>query len=185
MYSLGDPPAGLYGVCDGFLDVLIAPQSDTPILVHVARAGWWAGDAALISGTERRTGLIARTEVTIAYIPGEAMLQICREDAEGWRKVAALTVSMFDHALSLVAAGRLANPEERVRAALRRLVGEGQLYGIGGGDEPVSFPIAQSELAELAALSRNAAGPALLRLERAGAISRAYRRITVIDKTRL
>lgn len=182
VYRLDDPPGGLYAVCDGFIDVLVAPRFGTPRLVHVARPGWWVGDAALISDTPRRGELKVRAKATIAYVSKERMLRLCAQDPETWRRVALLTVGMFDHALSIMTSQWSDSPERRVRSALLRLVGEGQLQGRGGESDPVTFPINQWELAELAGLSRNAAGPVLRRLQEEGSVEIGYRRLIVRDR---
>lgn len=185
VYRLDDPPGGLYAVCDGFIDVVVAARSGTSRLVHVARSGWWAGDAALISDTPRRGELTARAKATIAYVSKERMLHLCTQDPENWRRVAVLTVSMFDHALSIMNSQWSESPDSLVRSALLRLVGVGQLHGRGGESDPVTFPINQWEIAELAGLSRNAAGPVLRRLQDEGSIEIGYRRLTVRDRSLL
>ncbi|MDW4551501.1 Crp/Fnr family transcriptional regulator [Defluviimonas sp. D31] len=182
IYRLDDPPGGLYAVCEGFLDVLVAIHPDTPQFVHVARKGWWVGDAALITDTPRRAGLTARTEARIAYVPKEAMLRICGDNPDGWRHVAKLTVSMFDHALRIMSAQKLETPEDRVSATLLLLVGEGQLFGRGSEGEQAEFPLSQLDISDLTGLSRNAVGPVLRRLQTKGAIELGYRHFKIVDR---
>lgn len=182
IYEIDDPPGGLYAVCDGYVDVHLATRSDSPRLVHVAQAGWWTGDAAFLSGTTRRAQLTARTAASVAYVDRDRMLQLCAEDPDASRRVAIITVSMLDHALSVIRAQWSDVPQDRVRAALFRLVGDGLLFGLGNDRDPVTFPVNRSDIAELSGLSRNAVGPILQDFSSKGAIELGYRRLIVIDR---
>lgn len=39
LYSLGDPPGGIYGLAEGFADIFLAASPLPPFLVHIARPG--------------------------------------------------------------------------------------------------------------------------------------------------
>ena len=69
VFSLADPTAGIFGVVDGFADVMIAPGFQPAILVHIARPGWWLGDAAALNTTPHRGEVTARTEMRVLYAP--------------------------------------------------------------------------------------------------------------------
>ncbi|WP_223428543.1 Crp/Fnr family transcriptional regulator [Tateyamaria pelophila] len=185
IYRLEDAPGGLYAVCDGFIDVIIALQPDLPQLVHVARQGWWVGDAALITDTPRRAALTTRTAATIAYVPKASLLDICATEPEGWRMVARLSVGMFDHTLAMMSAYRLDTAEARIVAVLRALLGEGQIFGHADESDPVVFPLSQLDVADLTGLSRNATGPVLRRLQRRGAVKLGYRQFSIVDRSLL
>jgi len=58
---LGDEPGGLYGLIEGWLDVLISPGALEPMLVPVATTGWWFGDSALLTQSPKRGAHVART----------------------------------------------------------------------------------------------------------------------------
>jgi CRP-like cAMP-binding protein len=182
IYRLEDAANGLFAVCEGFVNVLIAPHPNAPQLVHVAREGWWVGDAALITDSPRRADLTARTSTRVAYVPREAILRICEVQKDGWRTVAKLTVSMMDHAITIMSAQKIDKPQDRMSAILLALVGQGQLYGRGGETDPVEFPLNQWDIAELAGLSRNAAGNVLRQLQSKGAIELEYRRLKILDR---
>ena len=79
---------GLYGLVDGWLDILIAPGSLQPTLVHVATTGWWFGDSALLTQTPRRGAHIARTGCRLAVLPGDAVERLERQGFDPWRRIA-------------------------------------------------------------------------------------------------
>jgi CRP-like cAMP-binding protein len=123
-----------------------------PQLVHVAPEGWWVGDAALITDSPRRADLTARTATRVAYVPKEAILRIFEVHKDGWHTVAKLTVTMMDHATTIMSAQKIDKPQDRLCAMLFTLVGHGQLYGRGCETDPVEFPLNQWDIAELAGL---------------------------------
>jgi CRP/FNR family cyclic AMP-dependent transcriptional regulator len=174
IYALDDPPGGLYGVADGFVDVLIAPGPFAPRLVHVGRAGWWVGEAAAATGTPRRAEVKTRTPACIVYIPGGVVAQLAAEDPRLWGHLAALTVYHLDAALALVAALSSEDLELRILATLGQLV-----TSWGLANDSVSLPIGQADLAEIAGMSRTTVVRVLASLDDAGCIRRQYRSITV------
>src|SRR5271163_1672879 len=50
IYSVGDPPGGMFGLVAGGLNVSIAPNERGPYFTHVARPGSWFGEAAAFTG---------------------------------------------------------------------------------------------------------------------------------------
>ena len=44
IYNLGDHAVALWGLVGGEVAVLMAPEANSPHLVHVAQPGFWAGD---------------------------------------------------------------------------------------------------------------------------------------------
>ncbi len=180
IYSLGDPPGGVFCVVDGFLDVLIAPGPLPPTLVHIARSGWWVGEAAAITGTVRRAALVARTDTHLIQIPERAVIRLCAEAPETWRRLAEITVSHLDNALFLAASLYLSDLRLRLAATILRLFGP---------DSPsrsaAELPITREEIGEIAGISRNTAGRLLADLARDGVIEMHYGRIVLTDPGRL
>jgi CRP/FNR family cyclic AMP-dependent transcriptional regulator len=179
---LGSEDGGLYGLIDGWLDVLISPGAMEPTLVHVATTGWWFGDSALLTRTPKRGAHVARTACRIACLPAETVERMAREGLDIWRSIAFISVGVIDHALAVVAANRSHQPLERTKFVLRILLGEGLPFAAGAPLSPQVLPISQAEFAEIANLSRNAAGDALRELAQMGVIRLGYREIEVVDR---
>ncbi|MDS9467908.1 Crp/Fnr family transcriptional regulator [Paracoccus sp. MBLB3053] len=182
---LGDESGGLYGLIEGWLDVLISPGALDPTLVHVATTGWWFGDSALLTQSPKRGAHIARTPCRIAYLPAEAAGRLDRAGFEAWRNIAHISVGVIDHAFAVIAANRTQQPIQRAALTLRILLGEGLHFAAGAALDPPVLPISQTEFAEIANLSRNAAGDALRHLAHSGAIRLGYRGIEIVDTAML
>lgn len=178
---LGGEDGGLFGLIEGWLDVLISPGSMEPTLVHVATTGWWFGDSALLTHTPKRGAHVARTRCRIAHLPAEAAERIARDGFDIWRSIAYISVGVIDHTLAVIAANRCHDPLERTKLTLCILLGEGLPFASGAPIEQPVLPISQSEFAEIANLSRNSAGDALRELAQMGAIHLGYREIKVLD----
>ena len=182
---LGGEDGGLYGLIDGWLDVLISPGAMEPTLVHVATTGWWFGDSALLTQTSKRGAHVARTPCRIAHLPAEAAERLDREGVDIWRSIAFISVGVIDHAFAVIAANRCHHPLERSKLNLRILLGEALPFGVGAPLDPPVLPISQAEFAEIANLSRNAAGDALRELAQMGVIRLGYREIEVLEPSSL
>jgi CRP-like cAMP-binding protein len=174
LYGLDDPPGGIYGIADGFVDVLAAPGPFQMRLVHVASAGWWVGEAAAASRSGRRVELRTRTDVTAAYIAARKLERLADQDPSIWRDIAALTVRHLDTTMLYAASFASADLRLRLLMALMRIIGPAM--DLGGS---LNLPLGQAELAELTGLSRNTISRLLSKLSDDGCVDRHYGSVTV------
>ena len=67
IYSVGDPPGGMYGLVRGNMAISIAPGERGPLIAHFAQPGTWLGEAAAFTDQPRRIGLaaVAHNDVAI------------------------------------------------------------------------------------------------------------------------
>lgn len=174
LYSLGDEAGGLFGVASGHVDVLIAPGPFPPMLVHIGSPGWWVGDAALITHTRRRAELRARGPVQALFLSEANIETIAAGDPQIWRRLAEISVSHLDDALSLAACLAARDRTRRLVLTLLRLAGP-----TAARATTVSIPITQGELGEIAGLSRNSVVRLLRRPELTDAVQSSYRHIVI------
>ncbi len=174
VYSLDDPPGGIYGIAEGFVDVLAAPGPFRMRLVHVASVGWWAGEAAAASLTTRRVELRTRTNVTAAYISGWKLDRVAEQDPAIWRNLAVLTARHLD--MAMLYAASFASDDLKLRLVMALVRSIGPAMETGGS---VILPLGQAELAELTGLSRNTISRQLAQLSDDGCVERHYGSITV------
>lgn len=167
LYSLGDPPGGVYGLAEGFADVLVAAGYRPPFLGHIARPGWWVGEAAAVTGSPRRVEIRARTNLKVCYVSLQNIEELEPRFPRLWRSLAQMTVTHLDNALMLASCLVKGGVRTKIASTLIRLAGPDMRE-----DTEISIPCSQQELGEMAGLSRNSAGPALRGLERDGLISR-------------
>lgn len=172
---VGDEPAGLFGLAAGLLSVTIAPPALPHHLVQIARPGWWFGDVALLSDAGRVVTISGRGPVEILTVSRTAILRLAEQDSTTWKRIGQITVMHLDQALRIIAAMSIPKPELRLAFALARLT-EGYAQD---HDAPVEIPVTQSELGEMARMTRNAVVPTLRKLEKLGLITCTYRRVSL------
>lgn len=179
LYGLEDPPGGIYGIAEGFVDVLAAPGPFPMRLVHVASVGWWAGEAAAVTRSGRRVELKTRTNVTAAYISARNLERIARQNPVLWRDIATLTVSHLDTTMLYAASFASSDLKLRLLMTLARIIGPSIDL-----NNSLTLPLGQSDLAELTGLSRNTVSRLLSKLSQQRCVERHYGSITV-DVNRL
>ena len=183
IYRLQDPPGGMYGLVSGTIGISIAPNVTGPYLAHYGRPGVWFGEAAVISGDPRRIGVAARTDVTTLHLPLPAISEIVEADPTFWRHLAMNAVLSLDLALRAYDDLKIGPPDMRIVAILLRLAGFPT--DTFAGDEPARIEISQTELAEMANLSRTVVSRVLSSLSNDGLVSVGYRHIELRKPQRL
>jgi CRP-like cAMP-binding protein len=177
IYNLGDRALDMWGLVEGELSVLMAPEVTTPHLVHVAQPGWWVGDTALITETPRRAGLIARQECWLLRLTKQSIDQLAKVDSQTWRRIAQNSIAHLDHTLSIIAALTSRDTLVRVAIMLQRLANpDGELTS-----GQARIHVSHEELGEMAHLTRNSLAPVLKELESLGLIRLRYRTIEIPD----
>lgn len=180
IYSLGDPPGGIYGIAEGFADVMTASGYELPVLSHIARPGWWVGEAAAVTGSPRRVEIQARTDLRVSYVSLNRLEELQLAFPDLWRILAHLTVLHLDNALMYAAALLKGNARTKVASTLVRLAGSEMLH-----DTDISIPCSQLDLGEMVGLSRNSVGPAFRSLEQDGLIARDSYGLITFNPVRL
>lgn len=178
IYSIDDPPGGMYGLVSGSVKITVAPGDDVPVLAHVMTPGTWSGYGPAVTGCSRIAGLSAGRNCQALFLPLHAINEIAARDPLTWRYIAALVLS--DLKISVGAMDDLMIRDEfrRMIAVLLRAGG----FRHGGGSEkgPVWLDLSQSELAAMSNLARSTAGTFLHRLEAEGQIQTRYGQIGVL-----
>lgn len=172
VYRLGEDSDGVYSLIDGELDVIVAPNEMPPLFVHVAQPGWWVGEAALITGTERRAGLMARTSSWLFRIKKADVEKLAATNPLLWRSLAEITVSHLDHALTLLVALSQKDPLTRVNAVLVYIASS------SGLEQNVTVSLTHDQLGEMCRLGRHAVRKVLLSLQEEGLLEMGYGQIT-------
>lgn len=183
IYSLGDPPGGMFGLVSGGLGITIAPNEIGPYFAHFARPGTWFGEAAAITGQPRRIGLMATRETELLHLPLHAIHEIVGQDPSAWRLFALVTIGHLDVAIGACDDLMIRDHKSRFIAVLLRLAGC-RLTGPNGAT-PVEVDVSQEDLAVLANIARTTAGALLRQLEAAGHVELSYRRIRVLSPVAL
>lgn len=173
LYGLDGPPGGLYGLTEGFADVLLAGGPAPPFLAFIGGPGWWVGEAAAMTGTTRRADIRARTAVMAFYLPSAELRKLTVRDPAVLRHLQQLTVQHLDNALMLASTLTMSNLRDRVISTLYRIAG-----AYRDVDTLIELPCKQSEIAEMAGLTRNSVGPVMRALAGEGLVRTGRGRVT-------
>ena len=178
IYSIGDPPGGMFGLVAGGLNISIAPNERGPYFAHVARPGSWFGEAAAFTGQPRRVGLAAARDSELLHLPLHGIREIVDNNPAGWRFFGLVTIGHLDLAIG-------AHDDLMIRDHLKRCIAV--LLRLGGcrlssppNSLPIEIDISQEDIALMSNVARTTAAAVLRRLEAMGHLENAYRRIRLL-----
>ena len=178
IYSIGDPPGGMFGLVSGRLNISIAPNERGPYFVHLARPGSWFGEAAAITGQPRRVGLAAARDSELLHLPLHEIHEIVAKDPAAWRLFALVTISHLDLAIGSSDDHMIRDHVKRCIAVLLRLGGCRQASPTGS--IPIEVDASQDDIAQMSNVARTTAGTVLRKLEAMGHLEQSYRRIRIL-----
>ena len=179
IYSLGDPPGGLYGLLSGDLGVTVAPGERGPYLAHFAQPGSWIGEGAIVTGRPRQVGLIATRACELLHLPLNDLQALLADDPAAWRWIAVLTTVHLEVAIGAADDLMIRDHVKRFIAVLLRLAG--LRYDDAPERGTVDVHVNQDEIAYMANVARTTAGAILRDLEARGSVDPTYRNIKIID----
>jgi CRP-like cAMP-binding protein len=99
IYSVGDPPGGMYGLIRGNLALSIAPGERGPYIAHFARPGTWFGEAAAFTEQPRRIGLAVTRDSKLLHLPLPAIREIVTANPGAWRFFGLAAIAHIDVAI--------------------------------------------------------------------------------------
>lgn len=144
----------------------------------MARPGFWVGEAAHITNSPRRAGLTARGHVTMFHLPPRGLAGLCAADPSAAWKIAAITVSHLDLALSVVSNLMVQDPVKKLASFLLTLSG----WNCAPAEPWDDVNMTQSELADLCQLSRKTIVNAISDLQARGAVRHSYKMISIVNR---
>jgi CRP-like cAMP-binding protein len=178
VYSIGDPPGGLYGLVAGTFKISLAPGDDGPFPGHILTPGRWTGYGPAITGGSRIIGVDAGRNCQALFLPLHSLNEMLARDPVWWRYLALL--ALLDTQLATGGLDDLVIRDEYRRFLAVLLRNGGCRYGFSAIDKPVWIDINQTELAFMCNLSRTTAGGFLRRLEAQGHIEIGYGQIGIL-----
>jgi len=178
IYSIGDPPGGMFGLVAGGLNVSIAPNERGPYFTHVARPGSWFGEAAAFTGEPRRVGLTAARDSELLHLPLHGIREIVDNNPVAWRFFALVTIGHLDVTIG-------AHDDLMIRDHVKRCIAV--LLRLGGcrlsspqDSLPVEIDLSQEDIAFMSNVARTTAGAVLRKLEAMGHLEQSYRRLRIL-----
>jgi CRP-like cAMP-binding protein len=179
VYRIGAQYDGLYGVVSGGFAFEIAPYERGPNLAHFFRPGFWFGDSESFDARPQIATIVATRSSTFLHLPLPKLRALATREPETWRWIGQLCAQHVELALGVIDDQIMRDPGERLAALLLRLADVRQ------ADDPEDpqpvIDATQTDLAQLANLSRAAVVKWLQVLENEGLIARAYGSITLLE----
>jgi CRP-like cAMP-binding protein len=178
IYSVGDPPGGMFGLIAGKLAISIAPGERGPYIGHFAQPGTWFGEAAAFTEQTRRIGLSATRDSEVLHLPLHAIREIVAADTGAWRWFGLAAIAHNDTAIGGADDLMIRDHVKRFVAVLLRLAG--CRYATPPGGETIEIDVNQEDLAGMTIMARTTAGALLHKLQSTGHIEAGYRSIRIL-----
>ncbi len=178
VYHIADAPAGIFGVASGAFALISATERSASHLGHLVRPGDWFGEGPLLTGEPRRVAAQARMAGEVFALPIKQIAVLCATNPAWHRHFAALAFENLSIAISVITDLQLQRSEARIAAALLRAAGRTVLTP---ARKPLPVPLSQSDLGEMANVSRQVVNITLRRWQDAGWISVSYGEVVVSD----
>ena len=180
VFHEGDPGDSLHRVTTGrFAARVTTPLGDVATFA-VHAPGEVFGLLAVIHPDERRTATVIALQPSETFaIPRSAFVRLRATYPGVANAVEQLLVEMLTASSSRLVEALYTPVHLRVRARLRDLA---RIYG-GGGNEPVTIPLSQEDLAGLAGTTRETVNRVLQDEQERGTVTLARRRITITRGT--
>lgn len=183
IYSVGDPPGGMYGLVRGNLALSIAPGERGPYVAHFARPGAWFGEAAAFTEQPRRIGLAVTRDSKLLHLSLAAIHEIVAADPGAWRFFGLAAIAHNDVAIGGADDLLIRNHVKRSVAVLLRL--GGCRYLTPPAAAPIEVDVSQEDFAAMTNTARTTAGAVLRALEASGAVRVTYRRVSILAPDKL
>ena len=178
IYSVGDPPGGMYGLVAGAFAISIAPGERGPYVAHAALPGSWFGEAAAFTERPRRIGLSVSRNSEVLHLPLPSIREIVAADPGAWRLFGLAAIAHIDGAIGAADDLLIRDHFKRSVAVLLRL--GGCRYGAPAGAGPIEVDVSQEDFATMTNTARTTAGIVLRKLEADGHIGVSYRKVRIL-----
>ena len=183
IYSVGDPPGGMFGLVSGSFAISIAPGERGPYVAHFARPGTWFGEAAAFTEQPRRISLAVTRDAKVLHLPLPAIREIVAADPGAWRFFGLAAIAHNDTAIGVGDDLLIRDHVKRSVAVLLRL--GGCRYRTPQSAQPIEVDVSQEDFATMTNTARTTAGSVLRALEASGAVKVTYRRVSILAPDRL
>ncbi len=182
IYREGDAGLSIYGLMSGALAALIGPPRLVPRLANISGPGTWFGMGPVLTGNPRTLEFRALSDCQLLMVPGPVVEQLSNARPEYARAIGALAMIGSDFAARVAGELLIPSSARRIAAILLRIAAPDSAEARVGREGIV---VTQSQLAEMANVSRNVANGVLCRLRDAGWIETSYGRVSVRDQAAL
>jgi len=177
VFHIGDAPGGVYGIVSGGVAVMGGTRWHLPALAHIERAGDWFGHGPVLSGGERTLSFVAAERTRLLHVPLEKLRPQIRSDPDFAMRLAQMADVSTETVVWMARDLLIRDSTQRLAAVLLRVTAMGEV----SPPDADGFVMTQTELGEMANISRHQANRALGTLRKAGLIDVGYNRVCLRD----
>lgn len=171
LYKAGDEPNGIYGLKSGSVEIEFPLLADEPVSLARTNEGFWIGDSALLSDTNRMVSVLSVQESVFVFIPGGAIRKLLADDPQYWQSFYDLSARNTYLAVTLLAETLSLTVRARAARALLNL-----------SNGRVEAQVTQDSLANYLGIARPTLRRCLASLAELNAIELGYGKIRIRDK---
>ncbi|MDN3711920.1 Crp/Fnr family transcriptional regulator [Paracoccus cavernae] len=177
---LGDELGGIFGVIQGSFGVIGQSPSVGVVLGHIYRSAGWFGEGPLITRRPRMLSFKAMEPSLVHYIPLNELDHLLRHFPGAETELMSLVAYSSQIAVDAMADLLIRRADRRIAAVLLRVTDAQSAVPTGSGQSgPSGCFVTQSDLAEMANVSRHTINAVLKKFEAEGWIKTGYGRISV------
>ncbi|TPE61588.1 Crp/Fnr family transcriptional regulator [Sandaracinobacter neustonicus] len=178
LFAFGDPPGGMYAVLSGGIGMEGCTNLHPLRLGHVVREGGWFGHGPALGNAARSIGSRALEDSRVLLVPLPPLTAWIHEDTEAARLVGELADRNSQLLTHIISDLLIPDAGQRTAAVLLRV--SGALGGVKSS-HPDGCLLTQSELGEMANVSRHHANRLLGQFAEQGWIAKSYNRLRLLD----
>lgn len=175
MLSEGAPVKGWYAVLSGLVKLQsTSPEGRVSAFLGVPD-GEWFGEGSVLKTEPRRYDVIALRDTVLMCLPRTEFDTLLAQCLPFNHFLVAHLNRRLGQAMTIIEAGRIRSPEQRVALYLSRVFWQGRRRLV----------LSQEELGHLAGLSRQTVNRALKSMEQLGLVSLEFGRVAMLDEQAL
>jgi CRP/FNR family cyclic AMP-dependent transcriptional regulator len=175
MLAAGTPVQGWYAVLTGLVKLQSTSSEGRVSAFLGVPDGEWFGEGSVLKTEPRRYDVIALRDTVLLCLPRAEFDSLLTDCLPFNHFLVAHLNRRLGQAMTIIEAGRLRSPEQRVALYLSRVFWQGRRRLV----------LSQEELGHLAGLSRQTVNRALKSMEQLGLVSLEFGRVAMLDEQAL
>ncbi|MBA4329468.1 MAG: Crp/Fnr family transcriptional regulator [Polaromonas sp.] len=175
MLAAGTPVQGWYAVLSGLVKLQSTSSEGRVSAFLGVPDGEWFGEGSVLKTEPRRYDVIALRDTVLLCLPRSEFGALLASSLPFNHFLVAHLNRRLGQAMTIIEAGRLRSPEQRVALYLSRVFWQGRRRLV----------LSQEELGHLAGLSRQTVNRALKSMEQLGLVSLEFGRVAMLDEQAL
>ena len=176
-------PTGMFALLEGQVAITRQIGDRDDFFIYLGGPGFWFGEYALLGDAVTQITATARTKIRALFLPASSFKQIVEAEPRFYRSFALLVLGRYAIVMRNFGQSNSLSPEEYLRIRLADLSDMTHSEQISDG--VVELALSQTDLAAMIGSSRQTINMLLKKLASEGLIETAFRKIRILDPSRL